>query len=54
MKAIYSEPKTKAMSLNLRAAICTEPPVEVSTNPDTPPTDEPAPTPPTDEPAPMF
>ena len=43
MKAIYSEPKTKAMSLNLRAAICTEPPVEVSDNITTQPTDEPAP-----------
>ena len=43
MKKTYFEPMTKAMTLNLRAAICTEPPVEVSTNPDTPPTDEPAP-----------
>ena len=43
MKAIYSEPKTKAMSLNLRAAICTEPPVEVSDNTTTQPIDEPAP-----------
>ena len=33
MKAIYSEPKTKAMALNLSAAICSEPEV-------TPPTDE--------------
>ena len=44
MKAIYSEPKTKAMSLNLSAAICTETPVEVSD----------VTVPPTDEPAPMF
>ena len=43
MKAIYSEPKTKAMSLNLRAAICTEPPVVVSEEPSTQPSDEPAP-----------
>ncbi len=25
MKAIYSEPKTKAMTLNVSAAICSEP-----------------------------
>ena len=43
MKAIYSEPKTKAMSLNLRAAICTEPVVPVSEEPSTQPSDEPAP-----------
>ena len=43
MKKTYFQPMTKAMTLNLRAAICTEPPVEVSTNPDTTPTDEPAP-----------
>ena len=43
MKKTYFQPMTKAMTLNLRAAICTEPPVEVSTKPDTPPTDEPAP-----------
>ncbi len=44
MKAIYSEPKTKAMALNLSAAIwsaaiCSEPEV-VSEEPVTPPTDE--------------
>ena len=43
MKKTYFQPMTKAMTLNLRAAICTEPVMEVSTNPDTPPTDEPAP-----------
>ena len=43
MKAIYSEPKTKAMSLNVNAPICSEKPVEVSTNPETPTTDESAP-----------
>lgn len=43
MKKTYFQPMTKAMTLNLRAAICTEPPVEVSTNPDTNTQDEPAP-----------
>jgi len=39
MKAIYSEPKTKAMALNLSAAICSEPEV-VSEEAVTPPKDE--------------
>ena len=44
MKKTYFQPMTKAMTLNLRAAICTETPVEVSD----------VTVPPTDEPAPMF
>ena len=36
---IYSEPTTKAMSLNLSAAICSEP-AAVSEQPTTPPKDE--------------
>ena len=43
MKKTYFQPMTKAMTLNLRAAICTEPPVEVSDNTTTQPTGEPAP-----------
>ena len=39
MKKTYFEPMTKAMSLNLSAAICSEPEV-VSKEPVTPPTDE--------------
>ena len=44
MKAIYSEPKTKAMSLNLNSAICSEPVQPVSE----------VIVPPTEGPAPMF
>ena len=43
MKKTYFQPMTKAMTLNLRAAICTEPPVVVSEEPSTQPSDEPAP-----------
>ncbi len=39
MKAIYSEPKTKAMTLNVSAAICSEP-VPTSETPVTPTGDE--------------
>ena len=39
MKKTYFEPMTKAMSLNLSVAICSEPEV-VSEEPVTPPTDE--------------
>ena len=43
---IYSEPQTKTMSLNVNAAICSEP-VVTSPVPGIPPSDEAAP-------APMF